>query len=134
MHPACPGAAAEGETHEVGEHQVPIKLLDEDQGELLGGSEHGDFAEPPAGVKEIEAAAVLVFDVPFPHAGQYRFEITDGRRPQSQRPDHGVADAAARASLPPRLRLPVPSTLLPAPADSRLRAPASAAPCGPCWR
>jgi hypothetical protein len=32
-------------------------------------------------VTEIEAAAVLVFDVPFPHAGQYRFEITvDGER------------------------------------------------------
>src|SRR5229473_247777 len=40
-----------------------------------------NFAEPPAGVTEIEAAAVLVFDVPFPHAGQYRFEITvDGER------------------------------------------------------
>ena len=39
------------------------------------------FAEPPAGITEIEAAAVLVFDVPFPRPGQYRFEITvDGER------------------------------------------------------
>ena len=40
-----------------------------------------NFAEPPASITEIEAAAVLVFDVPFPRAGQYRFEITvDGER------------------------------------------------------
>jgi len=40
-----------------------------------------NFAEQPAGITEIEAAAVLVFDVPFPRAGQYRFEITvDGER------------------------------------------------------
>ena len=36
--------------------------------------------EPPAGVTDIEAAAILAFDVPFPHGGVYRFEITiDGR-------------------------------------------------------
>ena len=35
----------------------------------------------PAGVTEIEAGAILVFDVPFPHAGVYRFEITiDGEQ------------------------------------------------------
>src|SRR5207245_11720166 len=33
-------------------------------------------AEPPAGVTEIEAGAILVFDVPFPRGGTYRFEIT----------------------------------------------------------
>ena len=70
-----------GRRTEVGEHQVQIKLLDEEDTELLGGSGTVNFAEPPAGVTEIEAAAVLVFDVPFPRAGQYRFEITvDGER------------------------------------------------------
>jgi hypothetical protein len=70
-----------GKRTEVGEHQVQIRLLDEADAELLGGSGTVNFAEPPAGVTEIEAAAVLVFDVPFPHAGQYRFEITvDGER------------------------------------------------------
>lgn len=64
-----------GKRTEVGEHQVQIKLVDEDETELLGGSGTVNFAEPPAGITEIEAAAVLVFDVPFPHAGQYRFEI-----------------------------------------------------------
>src|SRR5712664_667716 len=53
-----------GKRTEVGEHQVQIKLLDEEDAELLGGSGTVNFAEPPAGVTEIEAAAVLVFDVP----------------------------------------------------------------------
>jgi hypothetical protein len=65
-----------GKRTEVGEHQVQIKLMDDEDAELLGGAGTVNFAEPPAGVTEIEAAAVLVFDVPFPHAGQYRFEIT----------------------------------------------------------
>ena len=70
-----------GRRTEVGEHQVQIKLMDEENTELLGGAGTVNFAEPPAGITEIEAAAVLVFDVPFPHAGQYRFEITvDGER------------------------------------------------------
>lgn len=70
-----------GKRTEVGEHQVQIKLMDDENTELLGGSGTVNFAEPPAGITEIEAAAVLVFDVPFPHAGQYRFEITvDGDR------------------------------------------------------
>jgi hypothetical protein len=73
-----------GRRTEVGEHQVQIKLLDDSDVELLGGSGTVNFAEPPAGITEIEAAAVLVFDVPFPHAGQYRFEITvDGERKAS---------------------------------------------------
>src|SRR3989442_3889191 len=70
-----------GKRTEVGEHQVQIRLMDEEDAELLGGSGTVNFAEPPAGVTEIEAAAVLVFDVPLPPAGQYRFEITvDGAR------------------------------------------------------
>jgi len=70
-----------GKRTEIGEHAVQIRLVDDAETELLGGSGTVNFAEPPAGVTEIEAAAVLVFDVPFPHAGQYRFEITvDGER------------------------------------------------------
>ena len=34
------------------------------------------FGEPPAGVTEIEAGAVLVFDVPLPKPGSYAFEIS----------------------------------------------------------
>ncbi len=70
-----------GKRTEIGEHGVQIRLVDEQDVEILGGNGSVTFAEPPAGVTEIEAAAVLVFDVPFPHAGVYRFDITvDGER------------------------------------------------------
>lgn len=70
-----------GKRTEIGEHSVQIRLLDAGDAELLGGSGTVNLAEPPAGVVDIEAAAVLVFDVPFPHPGPYRFEITvDGER------------------------------------------------------
>ena len=65
-----------GKRTEVGEHAVQIRLLDEQGSESLGGSGNVTFAEPPAGVTEIEAGAILVFDVPCPHGGVYRFEIT----------------------------------------------------------
>lgn len=65
-----------GKRTEIGEHAVQIRLLDDQGNESLGGSGNVTFAEPPAGVTEIEAGAILVFDVPFPHAGVYRFEIT----------------------------------------------------------
>jgi hypothetical protein len=69
-----------GKRTEVGEHAVQIRLLDEQGSESLGGSGNVTFAEPPAGVTEIEAGAILVFDVPFARAGVYRFEITiDGQ-------------------------------------------------------
>ena len=65
-----------GKRTEIGEHQVQIRLLDEQDNEVLGGNGAVNFAEPPAGVTDIEAGAILVFDVPLPHAGGYRFEIT----------------------------------------------------------
>ncbi len=65
-----------GKRTEIGEHAVRIHLVDEHGVEILGGSGSVTFAEPPAGVTEIEAAAILVFDVPFPHPGVYKFAIT----------------------------------------------------------
>ena len=65
-----------GKRTEIGEHQVQIRLLDEQDVEVLGGNGAVNFAEPPAGVIDIEAGAILVFDVPLPLAGAYRFEIT----------------------------------------------------------
>lgn len=65
-----------GKRTEVGEHGVQIRLADEGGLEILGGNGTVNFAEPPAGVTDIEAGAILVFDVPFPHEGTYRFEIT----------------------------------------------------------
>lgn len=70
-----------GKRTEIGDHAVQIRLLDEQDTEILGGSGNVTFAEPPAGVTDIEAAAILAFDVPFPHAGVYRFEINvDGEQ------------------------------------------------------
>jgi hypothetical protein len=87
-----------GKRTEIGEHRVHIRLADESGAEILGGNGTVTFAEPPAGVTDIEAAAILVFDVPFPHAGLYRFEITiDGARAAevplsvSQMPPPGAA-------------------------------------------
>src|SRR5258708_37827769 len=70
-----------GRRTEVGEHQVQIKLLDEDDGELLGGSGTANFAEPPAGVTDIEAAAVLALSAPIPRPRPCRLDHTgDGAR------------------------------------------------------
>jgi hypothetical protein len=70
-----------GKRTEIGEHPVQIRLVDGTGAELLGGNGTVTFAEPPAGITDIEAAAILVFDVPFPRAGVYRFEIAvDGEQ------------------------------------------------------
>jgi hypothetical protein len=65
-----------GKRTEVGEHGVQIRLLDAHGAEILGGNGTVTFAEPPAGVMDIEAGAILVFDVPFPQPGVYHFEIS----------------------------------------------------------
>jgi len=73
-----------------------------------GGSGTVNFAEPPAGVTEIEAAAVLVFDVPFPPRGQYRFEITwtASAKPTSRSRFADAHGPASRAAFLGRHRLP----------------------------
>ena len=99
-----------GRRSDAGEHPLRIRFVDDlgdqldaailvdDQGtELIGGEGTVHFAPPPPGVMEIEAGAVLVFDVPFPRPGTYAFEISvDGgplvRVPlsASQVPQEGV--------------------------------------------
>ena len=64
-----------GRRTEVGSHPVRIRFVDDGGSELVGGEGAIQFGEPPAGVTEIEAGAVLVFDVPLPRAGVYAFEI-----------------------------------------------------------
>ena len=75
-----------GKRTEVGEHPVRICLRDEAGNEVLNGTGSVVFAEPVAGITEVEAGAVLVFDVPFPHAGRYAFEITVDRELQATVP------------------------------------------------
>jgi len=64
-----------GRRTEIGMHTMRIRFVDEAGTELLGGEGTVQFGEPPAGVVEVEAGAVLVFDVPLPAAGVYAFEI-----------------------------------------------------------
>ena len=64
-----------GKRTEVGEHPIEIQLVDEHGNEVLRGNGTVQFAEPPAGVMEIEAGAVLAFDVPLAAPGRYRFEV-----------------------------------------------------------
>jgi hypothetical protein len=64
-----------GRRSEIGSHPIRIRFLDDAGAELMGGEGTVQFGEPPAGVTEIEAGAVLVFDVPLPRPGTYIFEI-----------------------------------------------------------
>lgn len=65
-----------GRRTEIGEHAVNIRLVNEDGEEVISGDGTVTFAEPPAGIVEIEAGTVLLFDVPFDDAGTYTFEIS----------------------------------------------------------
>ncbi len=67
-----------GRRTEIGEHRIRIRFIDDQGQELMGGDGTVQFGEPPAGVTEVEAGAVLVFDVPLPRPGNYSFEITLG--------------------------------------------------------
>lgn len=65
-----------GRRTEVGSHGIRIRFVNDQGEELLGGEGTVEFGEPPAGVTELEAGAVLVFDIPLPRAGAYAFEIS----------------------------------------------------------
>src|SRR2546422_5011403 len=83
-----------GKRTEIGEHQVQIRLLDEQDTEILGGNGNVTFAEPPAGVTDIEAGGSLVFDVPFSHSRAHRFDITiDGDKKAPAPPTVGPLPA-----------------------------------------
>ena len=70
-----------GRRTEIGPHQIRIRFVDEQDNELLGGEGTVQFGEPPAGITDVEAGAVLVFDVPLPAPGTYAFEIAlDGMK------------------------------------------------------
>jgi hypothetical protein len=64
-----------GRRTEIGEHRIQIRFVDDESKELIGGEGTVHFGEPPAGVVDIEASAVLVFDIPLPRPGGYAFEL-----------------------------------------------------------
>ena len=70
-----------GRRTEIGQHPIRIRFVDDAGAELMGGEGTVQFGEPPAGVTEIEAGAVLVFDVPLPRPGAYAFEISMAANP-----------------------------------------------------
>ncbi len=82
-----------GRRTEIGQHVMRIRFVDEQGRELMGGDGTVQFGEPPAGVTEVEAGAVLVFDVPLPQPGAYAFEITLG--------DNVVRVPLSAALMPP---------------------------------
>jgi hypothetical protein len=89
-----------GRRTEVGDHGVLIQLVDDTGREILRGEGNVQIGEPPAGVLDIEAAAVLAFDVPLDKPGVYTFEI--------------AVDSARVASVPITVA-PMPATGHPAP-------------------
>lgn len=69
-----------GRRTEIGDHPIVIQLMDPDGREVLRGDGSVQIGEPPAGVTEVEAGAVLAFDVPLERSGTYHFAImVDGQ-------------------------------------------------------
>jgi len=69
------------------------------------------IGEPPAGVVDIEAAAVLAFDVPLERSGVYTFEISvDGARAAGVPITVTQMPATAHPAPPPPLP-PTPPTI-----------------------
>ncbi|MEK6769344.1 MAG: hypothetical protein AABY85_10205 [Gemmatimonadota bacterium] len=64
-----------GRRTEIGDHAIVITLNDGDGREVLRGDGQVQFGEPPAGITEVEAGAVLAFDVPLEKPGVYTFDI-----------------------------------------------------------
>ncbi len=75
-----------GRRTEIGSHDIKIRFVNQDDRELLRGDGTVQFGEPPAGITEMEAGAVLVFDVPLPAAGPYWFEILLDGEPAARVP------------------------------------------------
>jgi hypothetical protein len=73
-----------GRRTEIGVHTIRIRFVDDAGTELLGGEGTVQFGEPPAGVVDVEAGAVLVFDVPLPRPGQFAFEISLDGEPMTR--------------------------------------------------
>ncbi len=96
-----------GRRTEVGTHGVLIQLVDDTAREILRGEGSVQIGEPPAGVVDIEAAAVLAFDVPLEKPGVYTFEIAvDGTRVASVPITVAQMPASAHPAPPPLPPLP----------------------------
>lgn len=88
-----------GELDEVGEHDVSITFEDDDGNVLIDGNGTVTLGDPPPGVPELEAGAVLVFDLPLQRPGQYWFRVVVDDEVESNvsltagsSGDHGTSD------------------------------------------
>jgi hypothetical protein len=90
-----------GRRTELGEHPIVIRLVDDGGREVLRGDGAVQIGEPPAGVFEVEAGAVLSFDVPLEHPGVYTFEITVDGALEATVPIAVTQVNAPAAPLPP---------------------------------
>jgi Family of unknown function (DUF6941) len=100
-----------GRRTEIGDHTVLIQLVDQSGQEILRGEGNVAIGEPPAGVLDIEAAAVLAFDVPLEKPGVYTFEIAvDGAQAVSVPVTVVQMPASAHPAPPPPLP-PAPPTI-----------------------
>ncbi len=101
-----------GRRTEIGDHAVLIQLVDAQGQEILRGEGNVAIGEPPAGVVEIEAAAVLAFDVPLERPGVYTFEIAvDGAHAASVPISVAHMQAPAHPAPPQPPLPPVPPTI-----------------------
>lgn len=65
-----------GRRTEIGNHELRVRLMDPSGNMVLEQTGMMQINEPPAGVVDLEAPAVLVFDLPLGAAGEYAFVIT----------------------------------------------------------
>jgi len=75
-----------GRRTEIGDHPIVIQLMDPDGREVLRGDGSVQIGEPPAGITEVEAGAVLAFDVPLERSGTYHFAIAVDGEPAADVP------------------------------------------------
>jgi len=97
-----------GRRTEIGQHPIVIQLLDPDGREVLRGDGSVQIGEPPAGVTEVEAGAVLAFDVPLERAGTYHFAITVDGQHAADVPVSVTQMPAAAAQAPGAVPPPMP--------------------------
>ena len=90
-----------GRRTEIGDHPIVIRLLDPEGHEVLRGDGAVQIGEPPAGVLEVEAGAVLAFDVPLERPGTYQFEISVDGQIAAGVPVSVTQMPAAARPLPP---------------------------------
>ncbi len=90
-----------GRRTEIGDHPIVIRLVDDGGREVLRGDGAVQIGEPPAGVLEVEAGAVLAFDVPLERPGTYTFEIAVDGTLQATVPIAVTQVPTAAAPTPP---------------------------------